>query len=110
MVVTACEREVVTALWSFILVDRAAIFSDILTRNTLRREAQLPSLDIRSEYAQILRHELWRVHVEQHREGVRAQVLRNYRKRHGVEPVSAGGMWMINAQVNMALAESFKTL
>jgi hypothetical protein len=90
------------------MLDRAAIFSSILTRNALRREAHLPLLDVRGSFKREVRQALWREHVEQHHETVRAQVLRDFRERLGSDMLSAGGRWAINAMTHKTLVESFR--
>ena len=90
------------------LVDRAAIFADILARNALRRGAQLPQLDVRATFEHEVEQALWREHVEQHHAEVRAQVLDDLRKRLGREPLSAGGRWAINALTQKALVKRYR--
>ena len=89
------------------MADPGAIFTDILTRRHLRREAKLPLLDVHVVYRREVEQALWREHVRQHHEEVRAQVFDDLRQRLGREPLSAGGRWAVNAMVTKTLAESF---
>lgn len=88
--------------------DRAAIFSSILDRIALRREARLPLLDVRRTFEREVGQALWREHVEQHHAEVRAHVVDDLRQRLGREPLSTGGRWAVNALTNKALVESFR--
>ena len=89
--------------------DRSAIFSSILTRNALRREAHLPLLDVRQTFDREVEQALWRAHVGQHVETVRAQVWARRRAHHGPTwGLSAGGRWAVNAEVRAILRESFQ--
>ena len=89
------------------MIDRATVFTDILARQQLRREAKLPLLDVRHEYTRIVEWKLWKEHVEQHGAEVRARVLDDLTRRFGHEPQSAGGRWALNALTHKALRESF---
>ena len=90
------------------LVDRAAILTDILARQHLRREARLPLLDVRREYKVSVTSALWAEHVEQHGATTRARVLDDLRQRLGREPLSAGGRWAIATRTMKLLRESFR--
>ena len=91
------------------LIDRSAIFSSILARNALRREAKLPLLNVRSEYERIVDLALWRAHVERNHEVTTATLLRELRAKQGPNfPQSAGGRWALNALVAKNLKESFE--
>lgn len=91
------------------LIDRAAIFSTILRRQALRREAQLPLLDIRAEYERAVEQALWQAHVEEHGETVRAEVLAELRAKHGPQfGQSVGGLWAIRILTGRRLAEMFE--
>ncbi|WHQ69527.1 hypothetical protein [Methylorubrum extorquens] len=63
--------------------DRGAIFSDILRRQALRRESQLPLLNVRAEYERAVEEARWRAHVEKNGEAIRAQVLAELRAKNG---------------------------
>lgn len=88
--------------------DRGAIFSNILRRQALRREAQLPPLNIRGEYERAVEQARWRAHVETHGEAVRAQVLAELRARSGPQfGGSVGGMWAVRLLADKRLRETF---
>lgn len=90
------------------MIDRAAIFADILTRNALRREARLPLLDVRAAYGRAVQHAEWIAHVAEHGEAARAEVLRDQRHRHSATyPQSRGGQWAVDILTNRALSQSF---
>ena len=103
----AIERRVVTAL-EHRLVDRAAIFSSILARNALRREAQLPQLNVRATFEREVEHRLWAEFVAEHGERVHAEVLAERRAKFGPDyPLSAGGRMGVAALVQRALVERY---
>jgi hypothetical protein len=98
------------------VVDRSAIFSTILARQALRRDAHLPLLDIGSEYraavAQALRareQTLWQRYAELHHDRVRGEILARQRAKHGPEwPSSWGGRMALSILVQRALKASFR--
>ncbi len=67
-------------------VDKAAIFEDLCRRNQIRREAQLPLLDLKAEYrfaielAEARRRRMIR---QQYEPQVRAEILAEMRERYG---------------------------
>lgn len=80
-------------------VDRADILARILQRQAIRRDAHLPLLDVPAEYTRAVRQALWTRHVERHYERVRARVVAERRRRHGLEwGLSAGGRWLIEIE------------
>lgn len=88
--------------------DRGAIFSDILRRQALRREAQLPLLDVRAEYERAVERVRWRTHVERYGEAVRAQVLAELRTKNGPQfGGSVGGLWAVRLRTEKRLREMF---
>lgn len=88
--------------------DRGAIFSNILQRQALRREAQLPLLNIRVEYERAVEQARWRAHVEQCGEAIRAQVLAELRAKNGPQfGGSVGGMWAVRILASKRLREMF---
>jgi hypothetical protein len=88
--------------------DRAAIFSGILQRQALRREAQLPLLNIRAEYERAVEQARWRGHVEQYGEAIRAQVLAELRAKNGPQfGGSVSGMWAVRILASKRLREMF---
>lgn len=87
---------------------RAAIFTDILARNALRREARLPLLDVRTTFDREVKYAEWVAHVVEHEEAARAEVLRDQRRRHGADyPQSTGGRWAVSILTTQALRRSF---
>ena len=91
-------------------IDRSAIFSDILRRNVLRREAHLPLLDVRTTYDGEVEQALWRAHLAQHHAAVREEVLADLRAEHGAGfGGSTGGRWAINALTHTRLRERFRS-
>ena len=90
-------------------IDRGAIFNMILKRQALRREAQLPLLDIHSEYHRAVEQALWRQHVELHHDRVRADILAQQRARHGQGwGLSWGGQFGLSLLTHRALQASFR--
>ena len=88
--------------------DRGAIFSDILRRQALRREAQLPLLNIRAEYERAVEQARWRAHIEKYGEAIRAQVLAELRAKNGPQfGGSVGGMWAVRLLTEKRLRETF---
>lgn len=90
-------------------IDRGAIFSDLLRRQVLRREARLPLLDVRAEYHRAVEQALWRRHVELNHERVRAAVLAQLRAKHGERfGGSWGGRMAVSLLAQQALQNSFR--
>lgn len=88
--------------------DRGAILSAILQRQALRREAQLPLLDVRAEYERAVEQARWRAHVETYSEAVRAQVLTELRAKNGPQfGGSVGGFWALRLLTEKRLREMF---
>ncbi|UYW29495.1 hypothetical protein OKC48_13625 [Methylorubrum extorquens] len=88
--------------------DRGAIFSEILRRQALRREAQLPLLDVRAEYERAVEQAQWRAHAKTYREAVRAQVLAELRAKNGSQfGGSVGGRWAVRLLTEKRLQETF---
>ena len=83
------------------LMDKAAIFSDVLHGNALRRSHGLPLLDVRAEYADgvwVAMQSAYRAICNEHtneRETVRRRVLMKFRAKHGANfgPAKAGVCW-----------------
>ena len=85
-------------------VDRSAIFTSILHRQALRREAHLPLLDVRAEYGRAVGFALWKAHVERHYERIRAEVLSSRRAKHGEGwGLRVGGRWVVEYETTRAL-------
>lgn len=90
-------------------IDRGQIFSAILARQALRREAHLPLLDIGREYRTTVDRALWRQHCEKHLDRVQKEILARQRARHGPEwPSSWGGRMGLSIMVQQALRASFR--
>ncbi|OHV17801.1 hypothetical protein BK022_03310 [Methylorubrum extorquens] len=88
--------------------DRGAIFSNILQRQALRREAQLPLLDVRAEYERAIEQARWKAHVETYGETIHAQVLAELRTKNGPQfGGSVGGMWAVRILASKRLREMF---
>ena len=84
------------------------ILATVLKRNALRREAKLPSLDVRMEFEQAVQNSLWKDFVRLHCNAARADVLRGCRRRLGSDfPTSAGGRWHVNILTGLALQTAF---
>ena len=83
-------------------MDRAAVFNELTRRNALRKSANLPLLDLRTELALAVEHTAHRVYAEQcakyedGRRRIRADVLKELRATRGNEfPTSMGGRLMV---------------
>ncbi|TFZ54791.1 hypothetical protein E4V01_24590 [Methylorubrum sp. Q1] len=88
--------------------DRGAILSAIFRRQALRREAQLPLLDVRAEYERAIEQARWRAHVTTYGEATRAQVLAELRAKHGPQfGSSVGGKWTLWLLLEKRLREMF---
>lgn len=88
--------------------DRGAILSTILRRQTLRREAQLPLLDVRAEYDRAVEWARWKAHVVKHGEIIRDQVLAELRAKHGSQfGSSIGGLWAVRLLTTKRLRDLF---
>lgn len=89
-------------------IDRSAILTTILQRQALRREAQLPLLNVRAEYERTVEQALWKTHVDECGEAVRAEVLAELRSRHGPQfGYSVGGLWAVRLRTEKRLREMF---
>ncbi len=87
---------------------RGAILSAILRRQALRREAQLPLLDVRAEYERAVTQARWRAHVETYGEAIRAQVYAELRAKQGPHfRMSVGGMWAVRLLTAKRLRDGF---
>lgn len=88
--------------------DRGAIFSDLLRRQALRREARLPLLNVRAEYELAVGKARWRAHVEKYGEAVRAEVLAELRAKNGPQfGASMGGLWAVRLLTEARLQNIF---
>ena len=90
------------------MIDRAAIFADILKKNDLRRSSGLPEWPVRKTYEKEVHGAAWREYVEQNSARVHAEVLARQRTKLGAGyPQSAGGRLGVNCLVGKALADGF---
>ena len=90
-------------------IDRATIFSTILSRQALRREAHLPLLDVRAMYQRAVEQALWQRHVELHLDQVCQHVLARQRVKHGAAwPTSRSGWMVLSALAQQELEEKFR--
>jgi hypothetical protein len=78
------------------MIDKAAIFTELTRRNAIRRQAQLPLLDMRDEFDRAVEYARWKVVCEEHGDRVRREVITELSKTFGREPQSAGGRWAVN--------------
>ena len=93
------------------MIDKAAIFSAILRKNALRREAGLPEWPVRKTYEKEVRGAAWREHVEEHGARVHAEVLSRQRAKFGADyPQSAGGRMAVYHMVGKVLRKRFAQL
>src|SRR5277367_4397797 len=83
-------------------MDRAAIFTEILKRNELRRANLLPRLDVRAEFARqvaLVRQQEYYARCDEHaeeREVIRLEVLAELRAKHGANfGHTMGGRWAV---------------
>ncbi len=92
-------------------IDRAAIFEDLCRRNQLRREAGLPLLELKSEYAFAIK-----LAEAAHRRAIRQQyipelrdeILETMRRLHGPHwGKDLGGRYWLGALVSKALKERY---
>jgi hypothetical protein len=92
-------------------MDKAAIFTDLIRRNALRKANALPLLDLRTEYTHQVwigrREEYWAAcddHADE-REAIRHQVLAEFRAEKGANfPSTTGGHWMVGLRTSKRFA------
>ena len=90
------------------MIDRAALFADILRKNKLRRSSGLPEWPVRETYEREVRGAAWREYVQQNGARVHAEVLARRRAKMGADyPQSFGGRMGLNCLVGKALADGF---
>ena len=77
------------------MIDKAAIFTELTRRNAVRRQAQLPLLDMREEFDRAVGFIHWKAVCEEHADRVRSEVTVELSKTFGREPQSAGGRWAV---------------
>ena len=82
------------------MVDRAAIFTDLTRRNALRREAELPLLDIQTEFNHAVEVALWNEGLEVYADDIARAIDETWadlRQRYGADfPQSVGGRWLVH--------------
>lgn len=89
-------------------MDHAAILSQIRMRNALRREAQLPLLDVHGEYRRAVAEAQCREVYDEHYGRVRNEIVDHLLRTHGRDyRESAGGRWLIEAMTARELATRF---
>ena len=86
-------------------MDRSAIFTHILARNALRREAKLPTLKVRAEYERLVEIARWREIVDAHYERVSDELLAQFREKTPGWGHSAGGRLALHLLTTKALRE-----
>ena len=88
---------------------QATIFSNVVSRNAIRREMCLPELQVRETYKKEVRGPAWREHVRHHGARIHAEVLSRQRSKFGADYLqSAGGRMAVSCLVGKALRESFR--
>jgi hypothetical protein len=92
-------------------VDRSAIFQNLCLRNQLRKEAQLPLLDLRTEYVsavKIAEAARRRAIGKQYEPQLRAEILDKMRARYGpLWPNDMGGRYLLASLLKKALLERY---
>jgi len=89
-------------------IDKAAILGAIFKRNALRREAQLPLLNVRKVFEHEIEAARWQEICQRHYERVRAEVLAGFRAKRGPDfGNSAGGRWAVEIYTRRALLDRY---
>ena len=88
-------------------VNRSAIYTAILQRNSLRREAKLPSLDVRQTYLSEVAKAEWRAIVEAHYDRVAGEILSEQRRKYLDWGNSWGGRLALRLMTEKALRERY---
>jgi len=89
-------------------VDRAGIFAAICHRNGIRRDAQLPLLNIRAEYRCLVNVAKWNFVVERYYSTTRAEIIAGMRAEYGNGwGYSAGGRWATEILTTRLLRERY---
>jgi hypothetical protein len=88
-------------------MDKAAIFTELTQRNALRRQAQLPLLDLPMAYESAVALAAWQDYraacdrFADERVRIREQVLAEFRAAHGPGfGLSFGGRWAVGHETN----------
>ena len=74
------------------MIDKATIFTELTRRNAVRRQAQLPLLDMRDEFDRAVEFTHWKAVCEGHARRVRSEVIAELSKKLGQ---STGGRWAV---------------
>ena len=61
------------------MIDRATIFAELTRRNAIRRQAQLPLLDMRNEFHRAVEFSRWKTVCEEHSDQMRSEVIAELR-------------------------------
>jgi hypothetical protein len=88
-------------------IDRASLFTSILERNALRREAKLPLLPVRETFETEVRIAEWHAFCEQHAQAVWDEILGEKRRTYADWGNSAGGQLYLRVMTTKALRERF---
>ena len=78
------------------MIDKATIFAELTRRNAIRRQAQLPLLDMRNEFHRAVEFSRWKTVCEEHSDQMRSEVIAELSKAFGGEPQSTGGRWAVS--------------
>jgi hypothetical protein len=73
------------------MVDKSAIYTELTRRNAVRRQAQLPLLDMRDEFNRAVEFTHWKAVRDEHARRVRSEVIAELSKKCGRKPQSTGG-------------------
>lgn len=97
-------------------MDKAVLLADVLRRNALRRQAQLPLLDVRAELehaCMVAQLQDYRAFQDAHKDvldRIRADVLAELRQRYGPEfPDGFGSRLMLAIRVDERFARYAQT-
>ena len=87
-------------------INKVAIFAAILRRNELRREAQLPLLNVLALYSREVGYQQsWAVH-DAHFPPVRAEVIKRLTAERGSEYIrTRSGAWRVHVEATRSLQE-----
>lgn len=92
-------------------IDRSAIFLNLCARNQIRREAQLPLLDLKAEYAHevvIAEAARRRAMRKQYEPQVREEIITRMRQQHGPHwGKDLGGRYWLGELVRRTIAERY---
>jgi|HigsolmetaGSP11D_1036233.scaffolds.fasta_scaffold00147_19 hypothetical protein len=95
---------------------KSELFTELTKRNALRREAQLPLLDLRRELQKQEIIEAWKEYYtiqeayEEKRKSILDRISREYAVKYGVAPDSAGGHWIVLAKAEREFEAYLETI